>query len=220
MMALVHISLYPELKAVLVQEGLLPSLLQVMYNYKSKPILALCGKLCASIAIEPANKFVMAQSGCFHALIDMVLGSHNDVDQSVQFFTLCAIVNTVYKNDSNRLLSIELNCIRPLITTLQSSSNEDILLQAMRALANISYGNSFTANTILLSGGGEVIVEVLQCIDILKQSALVHAALTTLSNICHAEINQTHVGNIVGLLETTLKICETSRYVYLKKKPY
>ncbi len=213
-MALVHMSLFRELKHVIVEEGALPPILKIMYHFKSKPILSLCAKLCASLALDLSNKVVMAQSGCFHAIIDLVLGSHSDVDDSVRFYALCAIVNTVHCNDSNRLLSIELSCIKPVITVLQVSANEEILVQALRSIGNISYGNSFTANNILLGGGGEVIVEMLRSIDVNKQSALVHAALVALSNICFAEINQTHVGNVNGMLETILGICESSRYVY------
>lgn len=211
LMALAHMSLYPELKQVIVQEEALPCVLKLVYHFKSKPILALCAKLCASLALEFTNKIAMAQSGCFHALIDLVLGSHNDVDESVRFYALCAIVNTIYKNDSNRLLSIELQCIKPLITVLQVSSNEEIIVQALRALGNISYANAFTANNVLLCGGGEVMVEMLRSLDMHKQPAVIHAALSTLANVCFAETNQTHVGNVNGMLETILNICEKSR---------
>jgi hypothetical protein len=211
LMALAHMSLYIELKHVIVQEGALPALLKIIYNFKSKPVLALCAKLCASLAIDLSTKVMMAQSGCFHALIDLILGSHSDVDESVRFYSLCAIVNILYQNDSNRLLSIELQCIKPLITVLQVSSNEEILVQTLRSLGNISYGNAFTANNILLAGGGEVMVEMLQSIDINSQPGIVHAALSTLSNICYAETNQTHVGNVNGMLEVILNVCEHSR---------
>lgn len=213
LMSLVHISLHSELKSFIVKEGCLSHLLKIMISSTSKPLLALSAKLCASLSIELTNKQAMAQTGCFHALFDLILGAHVDIDQMVQFNALCAIENCVVKSDSNRLLSVELNGIKPLLTCIQTTSNETNILHSIRILANISFVNGFTANSILVGGGGEILATILESIDITKQPAIVHAILTTYSNICFTEINQTHVGNIDGIIETIIRICEHSKYL-------
>ena len=211
LMALMHISLFDELKGPIVAAGVFPPLLKLMVNSSSKPILAQASKLCASLAMDAGNKTLMAQSGCMHALYDLVLGAHQDVDRHISYAALCAIVNVVFTSDANRLLSIELLGVRPLLTTLQTCSHDDILIQAIRALANIAYGNGFTANSILVAGGGEVLVEVLESGDITRQPLIAHSVLAAFANICNTEVNQSHIGSIKGLLEIAIRLCEHCR---------
>jgi hypothetical protein len=211
LMALCHVSLYPELKGPIVAVGALPVLLRLMIHHDSKLIIAQAVKLCASLSLEYGNKTLMSQSGCMHAMFDLVLGVHQDVDRHIQYNTLVALVNVMYKNDANRTLAVELNGIKPLLTILKSTSNEAIIVQAIQALANISYGNGYTANCILIAGGGEVLVEILESGDIVRQPVIAHAVLAAFSNMCNTDVNQSHVGSIKGLVEVAIRICEHAR---------
>lgn len=162
LMALVHISLYPEIKQPLVLVGVMPAILKILTQSKSMTILALGAKLVASLAIEGNNKTIISQSGCIHALFDLILGAHVDVDVHIQRYSLHALINCIYQSDANRLLSLELHGIKPLLTLLQSTAHEELIVSAARCLANIAYSNPFTANAILIAGGGEVLMAVLE----------------------------------------------------------
>ena len=212
LMALCHISLFPELRMHIVAAGALPVLLKLMIHHDSKMILAQAIKLCASLSLEPSNKILMSQSGCMHAMFDLILGVHQDVDRHIQYYAVCSLVNVMYKNDANRLLAVELNGIKPLLTIMRSSSHEDIIVHAIRTLANISYGNSYTANCILVAGGGEVLVEILESGDILRQPLTAHAVMAAFSNICNSDGNQSHIGSIKGLVDCAVRICEHARF--------
>ena len=212
LMALCHISLYPELRPHIVAAGALPVLLKLMIHHDSKLILAQAVKLCASLALESSNKTLLSQSGCMHAMFDLILGVHQDVDRHIQYFAVCGLVNVMYKNDANRMLSVELNGIKPLLTIMRVTPHDDILIHAVRALANISFGNGYTANCILVAGGGEVLVEILESGDIVRQPLISHAVLAAFSNICNTEVNQSHIGSIKGLVEVAIRICEHARY--------
>jgi hypothetical protein len=72
------------------------------------------------------------------------------------------LLNTIFESDSNRKLAVELNGINPLLTILRTSSYEDILIVAVEILVNISFNNGYTANCVLLAGGGEVLLDVLE----------------------------------------------------------
>lgn len=211
LMALCHISLFPELRAPIVAAGALPVLLKLMTHHDSKLILAQAVKLCASLSLEASNKTLLSQSGCMHAMFDLVLGVHQDVDRHIQYYAVCSLVNVMYKNDANRLLAVELDGIKPLLTVMRASSHEDIIVHAIRALANISYGNGYTANCILVAGGGEVLVEILESGDIIRQPLTAHAVLAAFSNICNTDVNQSHIGSIKGLVECAVRICEHAR---------
>jgi hypothetical protein len=214
LMALCHISLYPELRSPIVAAGALPTLLKLLIHHDSKLILAQAAKLCASLSLEPSNKTLISQSGCMHAMFDLILGVHQDVDRHIQYYAVCGLVNVMYKSDANRLLAVELNGIKPLLTILRSTSDDQIIIHAIRALANISYGNGYTANCILVAGGGEVLVEILESGDIVRQPLTAHAVLAAFSNICNSDVNQSHIGSITGLVEAAVRICEHARYYH------
>jgi hypothetical protein len=211
LLALSHISLNPIMKKILVSEQLLPALLKLMVKSRSKVILALCAKICASLTLETSNKPFMAQSGCFHALFDLILGAHTDVDWMVQYYVVCAIENTIYHNDSNRRLTIEVHGIKPLLTLVQTTSHDEILIHSMRIIANVAYGNGFTSNSMLLLGAGEVLIQTVDACDVIKQAVIVHGALSAYANMCYTESNQTHVGNIDGLLQSVIRITRTAK---------
>jgi hypothetical protein len=215
LMALVHISLYNELKPEIVLAGALPIILKHLVYNKSKPIIAQSCKLCASLAIYRPNKSEIANSGCLHALFDLVLGAHTDVDKYVQYECLCGLVNLMCDNDSNRLLSVELNGIRPILTLLSTCSHENIIIQSIKVLANISYGNGYCANSVLKAGGGEIMVEILESGDIFRQPAVASAIFAAFANLCNTETNQTFVGSTKGIVECAVKVCEFARDINL-----
>jgi len=157
-MACCHISLYPEVKPELILAGILPILLNLLVASESQPILTQACKLCASLALHPPNKSHMASSGCFHALFDLTGGAHKVVNRYTQHAAATAIVNIVYNSDANRQLSIELDGIRPLISAIRLTSNDDIILQAVQAIVNIAYYNPFTSSRILAAGGDTVLI--------------------------------------------------------------
>ena len=211
MMGLVHISLQPALRPAIVAAGVLPALLKQMVNSRSKLILAQSCKLCGSLALHPPNKSLLASSGCMHALFDLIIGSHVDVDRDIQFATLTALLNTIHMSEANRMLAVELNGLKPILTILGSSSHEDIIVQAIKILANIAYNNSYAANCVLVAGGGEVLVDILESSDILRQPMIAYSALAAFSNISNNEVNQTHIGSIKGLVDSVIRICGSAR---------
>jgi hypothetical protein len=211
LMGLVHLSLHPMLRGPIVLAGVLSPLLNLMVKHDNKVILNQCCKLCASLALEASNKTLLAASGCMHAMFDLILGAHQDVDCHIQLNTILAIQNVMHLNDANRMLSVELNGIKPLLTIMRSTSNEGIIIHAIRTLANIAYGNGYSANCILVAGGGEVLVEVLESGDIVRQPMTAHAVLAAFSNICNTDTNQAHIGSIRGLVEVAIRICEHAR---------
>ncbi len=89
------------------------------------------------------------------------------MDVHIQYATLCALLNLIYESDSNRMLSTELNGISPIITLLQTTSHEHLITMGIQILSNISYNNGYTANCVLLAGGGEVLLEVLESGELL-----------------------------------------------------
>ena len=74
-MGLVHLSLLDSLKPDIVAAGALSQVLKLMVTCKSKAILAQCCKLCGSLALCRPNKALLANSGCMHALFDLILGN-------------------------------------------------------------------------------------------------------------------------------------------------
>lgn len=215
LMALTHISIFPSLRSEIVSAGVLPALLKLLVKSQSKPIISQAAKLCASLSLEASNKSLISQSGCMHAIFDLILGAHVDVDRHIQYAALSGIVNLLNRNDANRMLAVELNGIKPILTVLRSSSYEDILVQAIYALANIAYGNGYTANCILVGGGGEVLVEILESGDIIRQPMIAYAVLAAFSNICNNEVNQSHIGSIKGLIDVAIRICQFGRELFL-----
>ena len=149
-----HMSLFPEVKKVLATTGdLLPNLLNLLVYNRNKPIILQCAKLAASMALLHENKSALASSGCMHSLFDLILGGHVDVDEKIQYATLQALLNTTHESDSNRMLSVELAGIKPLLTFLKVSSHEPSLILDVQIMSNIAFNNGYTSNCILLAGG-------------------------------------------------------------------
>jgi hypothetical protein len=75
MMALTHLSLIPVMKEVIVSGRVLEPLLKVLATSQSPLTLALGCKLLASLALHFPNKASIVSSGCFHSVVDMILGT-------------------------------------------------------------------------------------------------------------------------------------------------
>lgn len=212
LIGLVHLSLLDEMKPVIVAAGILPVILGLITNSKSKPILNQICKLIASLALHFPNKTLIVNSGCFHGVLDLILGSHTDINRDIQYYALCSSLNIIYGSDANRVLSIELKAIKPMVTSIQTTSDNGVLLQSIQNMANIAYNNPYTSGCILSFGGESALVEVLESNDVIRHPEIAYAALAAISNICCSEASQSHVGSIKGLLESVVRICEHARY--------
>lgn len=208
LMALVHISILPDLKPAIVLVDVLPTIIKLLVTSESKPILCQACKLIASLALHFPNKSLISNSGNLHGLLDLILGNNKEINDSISQAALMGVVNAIQGSDSNRMLMVNLNGIKPLLSTLQHSSNKDLMLQAIRALANVSYCSTFCAGALLTLGGDRVLLEVLETSDINKDAIIVHASLAAISNICYSEATQSHVGASAGIMETAIRICQ------------
>lgn len=205
------------MKASIVDAGMLPKLLPHMIHSTSLLILAQACKLCASLALYFPNKPELARSGCFHSLLDLVQGvkSGVEVNESIQYAALCAVVNITNGADANKNLAVELQGIKPLLITIRATDNAGMIMESCKALANISYCNSFTSAEILSQAGDVVVITLLETTDIIRQSEIVHVALSVLSNLCNSEVNQSHVGAAKGCVDLALRVIQFAREPYV-----
>ena len=172
-------------------------------------------------------------SGCLHGIVDLILGTNKQFfDENIQYAALCTVVNVIAGNDANRVLIIELNGIKPILTSIQTTSRDDILLEAIKALANIAYHSAFTAGwqmltlirfpnncfiisgCILKLGGDSVLVEVLETTDYLKHPYIAYTALAALANIVNCEATQSHVGSAAGIRTGIVAVLLTEQKCY------
>jgi hypothetical protein len=212
-LGLVHLSLHNEMRHEIVATAhALPALLRLLAESHSDLILTQCCKLIASLALHPPNKSPIVSSGCYHGIMDMVGGIRTE-NLDVRINACKAAVNIVMGSDANRVLSVELDAIRPLLTVIQFVDHPIALQNATSALANIAYCNSFTGSKILSLGGDIAFVELLNTGNILKQPDLTNSTLLAIANLCSSESNQSHVGSCKGMVETILRICDYARSV-------
>ena len=212
LLGLLHLSLHNEMKNEIYLAGALPPLLKLMVHNKSMTILAQACRLCSSLAINSMNKLNLANSGCFHAILDLAASAVRNVDNIVKSSACAAVANIILQNDANRSLTIELDAIRPLIAILQFSSHEKTLLNALKALANIAYTNGYTTSRILISGGDTVIYDIINGGDTLRLLEITRVSLSLLANMCCTDLNQAHIGASAGLVGVAIRICEYGRY--------
>lgn len=185
LLGLVHLSLHPEMKPAIVSGQVLPAILQLMTKSDSNIIITQCGKLLASLALHFPNKPLIASSGCYHAVLDTIGGNIRKNSEETKNTSVCACANIVMGQDANRVLSVELNGLLPLIAVLNHCDGEALIIHAVQCLLNISYLNSFTSSRILASGGDVSIINLLNSSDIMRQAELAWICLATLSNICN-----------------------------------
>jgi hypothetical protein len=149
---------------------------------------------------------LITNSGNVHGLLDCILGTNKEIDDTVAHAALTGIVNVVNGNDANRSLMVDLNGIKPILSIIQHRSERKLLIECVKCLGNIAYCNSFTAGQMLSLGCDKLLVELLNGGDILKESDIVFSALATLANMCYAEATQSHIGSSPMLVETAVRI--------------
>lgn len=97
------------MKSLIIEAGILPNLLKVLVKFDSNLILAQGCKLLASLALHFPNKLGIVTSGCFHGVVDLILGTSkraalNDGIHSVLYhkiqgvYTVCHAVNVLAVN--------------------------------------------------------------------------------------------------------------------------
>lgn len=211
LLGLLHLSLHDEMKPAIVAGSGLAAVLKLMIHSDSDLILTQCGKLIASLALHFPNKPLIASSGCYHALFDTLANARRSNSETIKSQAAMAVCNIIHGSDANRVLSIELNGIPPLISVVQNCDKEQLLQRSIQCLMNISYLNSFTSSRILASGGDVVLIDILNSSDIMRQADIAWVSLATLSNICNSETNQAHIGASPGIVEAAIRICEYAR---------
>jgi hypothetical protein len=211
LLALYHISLHEAMKFPIVVAHALPALLKLLNKTESQLLLTLGSKLLASLALQMANKPLIATSGCFHVLVDIFANAKRHNQDATRDAAVCATINIVHGNDGNRTLSVELNALHPLIQVLKFCDSEVLLWHAIQALINITYLNSFSASRVLIEGGDACLVELLQSSDVLRQTRLVGLVLACLSNMCNSITNQAHICASADVVEMALRVVESAR---------
>ncbi len=213
LLGLVHLSLHQEMKPAIVSAQGLPAVLNLLVKSDSSLILTQCGKLIASLALYFPNKSAIASSGCFHALLDVISGVRRSNSEEIKNMACTATANIVNGSDANRVLSVELTGVPPIISVIQNCDSEALLIHAMQCLLNISYLNSYTTSKIIATGGDVALINILNSSDILRQSEIAWIALATLSNMCNSETNQAHIGASPGIVEAAIRICDHARFL-------
>jgi hypothetical protein len=103
-LALTHLSLHHIMKYEIAIINVFPLLLKLMVESESAPILAQACKLISSLAILPSNKSPIANSGCLHGVLDLVmLYNKSFFDEEVQASALSAVVNVKIKEACTHL---------------------------------------------------------------------------------------------------------------------
>lgn len=188
--------------------NVLPTVIKLMVTSESKPVLCQSAKLIASLALHFPNKMLITNTGCLHGLLDLILGTNKEIDDSISYAALTGIVNTVCGNDANRLLLCDLDGIKPILSIIQNTSDNEIIEQAMRCLGNIAYCNGFCAGEMLSQGVDVITVELLNSSNVMKEANIVFTGLATLANLCFVESTQSHIGSSNDLVDTALRIIE------------
>eukprot|EP01039_Chlorochromonas_danica_P007691 gene7691-8498_t len=245
LLALCHLSFFPVLKVEIVATAnALPVLLKLLLRLDCPALLAQAAKLLASLALAETNKALICQSGCMHALYDLVSypnssspslpsAAHATATEiaQVQYYTLLALININHHSEASRRLAMELQGFKPLLALLRKTNKEGLLLQCVRVIANMVYGNTLPAQRALLIGAGETLLAVLESVDVTGGAGagagvagmidgqhgerIAHAVLAAFANMCLGEANQTHIGNIPRLIETSLRILQHAQAPFL-----
>ena len=213
LLALAHISLHDELKPAITNANVLPTLIKLLVTSESKPILCQTCKLIASLALHFPNKVLITNSGNVHGLLDCILGTNKEIDDTVAHAALTGIVNVVNGNDANRNLMVDLNGIKPILSIIQHRSEALLLIECVKALGNIAYCNTFTSGTMLSLGADRLMVELLNGGDIMTEPDIVFTTLAVCANMCYGESTQSHVGSSPNLVETVIRIIQYGEHL-------
>ena len=218
-LALTHLSLHPSMKYEIAVINVFPLLLKLMVESESAPILAQACKLIASLAILPTNKSPIANSGCLHGVLDLImLYNKSFFDEEVQAQALAAVVNVTNGSDANRRSLVDLNGINPQLDAIRSASHDGVILQAAKALTNTAFMNRYTAGKILSSGGDIELLRVIQSSDVLKQANVIYVCIACLTNICTSEVAQAHLAANLPILKVTIHCMDKARDPNLVKQ--
>lgn len=204
-LALTHLSLHNIMKYEIAIINVFPLLLKLIVNSESAPILAQACKLIASLAMLPVNKSPIANSGCLHGVLDLImLYNKSFFDENVQAAALSAVVNVTNGSDANRRSLVDLNGINPQLDAIRTASHDGVILEATKSLTNTAYMNRYTAGKILSAGGDVELLRVMQCSNVLKQADIMYACLACLTNICTSEVAQAHLAANLPILKVTI----------------
>ena len=218
-LALTHLSLHHIMKYEIAIINVFPLLLKLMVESESAPILAQACKLISSLAMLPSNKSPIANSGCLHGVLDLVmLYNKSFFDEEVQASALSAVVNVTNGSDANRRSLVDLNGINPQLDAIRSASHDGVILEAAKALTNTAYMNRYTAGKILSAGGDVELLRVMQSSDVLKQSNIIYTCLACLTNICTSEVAQAHLAANLPILTVTIHTMDKARDPKLVKQ--
>lgn len=216
LIALCHISLFPEIKNPIIIANVLPILMSRIASSNSVPVLTQVAKLIASLALNTTNRLEITNSGCMHGILDLTLQTNKSFfNVDIQYAALCAVTNLTYQCNANRQYVAELSGIRPLLEIIKKSSNNAIILEAIRALTNIVFCSRYVSGCVLSDGGDIMLVEVLQGSNILQQPRIVHAALAALTNLNTYDATQAHLALTPDLVTAAIRIIAHAREPYV-----
>ena len=216
LMALCHVSLFPEIKNPIIIANVLPILMKRIASSNSIPVLTQVAKLVASLALNSTNRLEITNSGCMHGVLDLTLQTNKSFfNVDIQYAALCAVTNLTYQCNANRKYVAELSGIRPLLEIIKKSSNNATILEAIRALTNIVFCSRYVSGCVLSDGGDLMLVEVLQGSNILQQPRIVHAALAALTNLNTYDATQAHLALTPDLVSATIRIIAYAREPYV-----
>ena len=195
--ALCHISLVDDrMRHDIVHAEALPGLLQIAVHNKSAAILALTAKLCASLALYPPNKSLIAASGLLHALIDLAVGAHVRVSEEVRLSAVTALLNTIYHNDANRSILVELDGIRPLLECIVHGADPQLVRRSVLVLANVAYRSSHNVGKLLREAADVAVLETLSVTDVINDPLMTQSCLLALANCGTSARYRTHLAPV------------------------
>jgi hypothetical protein len=213
LLALSHLALYhADVRPAIVAVDGLKYLAIILKGSKAIPNLIQACKVCGSLALHFPNKADIVKSGCLEALINLVKERGISYqDEGIHFAALCAIVNILNGCEANRNLLIELKGLKPILDTLQTASNDDIIIEAAKVIQNLAFCNSFAGGTILDHAGDLVIGDAINLSDIIRRPDVAYYLLIGLSNICTNELNQSRIGALPVISTCIIRICNHAR---------
>ncbi|GMI42355.1 hypothetical protein TeGR_g13220 [Tetraparma gracilis] len=211
-MALAHLSLHPETKGAIARAGGIANCVALVNGNPNAPIVSQCCKTLASVAMHPPNKPLMAGKGAIKALVRLVQSVGPDnlrVDDAALACAFEGLCNCAAGNDANRNLIVELGVMSTVEYVCENWTDPEVLAGAAKLIANLAYGNVYTAmmclsshceealNVSIKKGGGDSNPDVRE------------AAMMAFANLSNNESNQTHVG-ASGAIALAVKTLETS----------
>mmetsp|Transcript_20834 Transcript_20834/g.48340 ORF Transcript_20834/g.48340 Transcript_20834/m.48340 type:complete len:608 (+) Transcript_20834:282-2105(+) len=197
--ALCHLSLHSDAKVPIVEVGAIPPIARNLRVCPSPAVLTQLAKCLASLAQNAPNKARIAGDEGMAALVELCAENSDFVDSprcthGVRAACLSALVNLTFQSDSNRNLLVELDGLQAIVEACMNSPDSHVIEQACRALGNIAFNSSYTAQRILQKQGSEALCSAVTACDVHADDRILEAAMIAVANLCNNETNQTHVG--------------------------